>query len=280
MRSLLRLLIKNYPFLLFLVLEVISVVFMLNYNSYQRAGFLNSSNAVSAGVYNSYSSVMQYFHLAKVNSQLTEENGALREKIDRYEALLQDSVKNLTGTDTSFVYIPARVINNSVNKQQNYITLNKGAKDGIKPDQGIISADGEGIVGIITNVSESYSMGLSVLNPRWSISAKLKKSGFFGSLVWPGDDHRKAELNEIPFHVDLEAGDTIVTSGYSSVFPEGVLIGTIDALTRPAGENYYKIEVLLSTNFKSISHVLVIDNTKNEELQNLKKTTQNAESAH
>ncbi len=274
MRSLLRLLIKNYPFLLFLLLEVLSIVFIINYNSFQRAGFLNSSNAVSAAIYGSYSRVAQYFRLAKVNNDLSAENAELRNRLDEYEAALLDSALLAHGQDSIFRYISARVINNSINKQQNYITLNKGRKHGIKPDQGIISA--QGVVGIITNVSESYSMGLSVLNPRWSISAKLKNSGYYGSLLWNGNDYRKAELNEIPFHVELAEGDTVVTSGYSPVFPEGIMIGTISELSRPEGENYYKIEVLLSPDLKSIAQVEVIANTRIDELKQLKSETENA----
>ena len=278
MRSLLRLLIKNYPFLLFLLLEVISVVFIVNYNSFQRASFLNSSNAVSASVYSWYSGVVQYFRLAKVNSDLSAENAALRNQIDHLENMIVDTSLYGFGNDTTFQYISARVINNSVNKQQNYITLNKGRKDGVKPDQGIISS--RGVVGIITNVSESYSMGLTVLNPRWSVSAKLKKSSYYGSLVWNGLDYKRADLNEIPFHVQLAQGDTVVTSGYSSVFPEGIMIGTIESLSRPEGENYYQIQVLLSADFKSVTHVEIIDNSKMNELRQLTKETQNAESGN
>lgn len=273
MRSLFRLLIKNYPFLLFLALEVISVVFIINYNSFQRASFLNSSNAITASIYNSYSSVIQYFSLAGVNAELSEENARLQNALSNYQSMLIDSIDIAHQQDTAFRYIPARVINNSVNRQQNYITLNKGRKDGIKPDQGIISPNG--IVGIVTNVSESYAMGLSVLNPRWSVSAKLKKNGFYGSLSWNGEDYQRAQLNEIPFHINLQEGDTIVTSGYSSVFPDGILIGTIDSFERPEGENYYTISVLLSADFKSVTYVEVIENTKIDELRNLRSTTEN-----
>mgnify|MGYP000238809491 CR=1 FL=1 len=273
MRSLFRLLIKNYPFLLFLALEVISVVFIINYNSFQRASFLNSSNAVTATIYNSYTSVVQYFHLAKVNADLSAENAQLRNILDLYQDVPLDSTLDISKRDTSFNFISAKIINNSVNRQQNYITLNKGRKDGIKPDQGIISSNG--IVGIVTNVSESYAMGLSMLNPRWSVSAKLKKSGYYGSLNWNGKDYKHVDLNEIPFHVELEVGDTIVTSGYSSVFPEGILVGTIASFTRPEGENYYTIDVLLSEDLKSVAYVEVIDNTGIEELRTLKSETQN-----
>ena len=278
MRSLLRLLIKNYPFLLFLLLEVISVVFIVNYNSFQRASFLNSSNAVSASIYSWYSGVVQYFRLAKVNSDLTAENADLRNKIDQLEISHMDSVSPVFNNDSTFHYIAARVINNSVNKQQNYITLNKGRKDGVKPDQGIISS--KGVIGIITNVSESYSMGLTILNPRWSVSAKLKKSGYYGSLAWNGLDYKRVVLNEIPFHVQLAQGDTVVTSGYSSVFPEGILIGTVETLSRPEGENYYQIQVLLSADFKSVTHVEIIENSKIDEIRKLKRETENAESGN
>lgn len=273
MRSLFRLLIKNYPFLLFLALEVISVVFIINYNSFQRASFLNSSNAVTATLYNSYTSVVQYFHLSKVNADLSAENAQLRNLLDLYADVAVDSTLEINHRDTSFNFISAKVINNSVNRQQNYITLNKGRKDGVHPDQGIISSNG--IVGIVTNVSDSYAMGLSVLNPRWSVSAKLKKSGYYGSLTWNGKDYRHVDLNEIPFHVELAVGDTVITSGYSSVFPEGILVGTIAAFNRPEGENYYTIDVLLSADLKSVAYVEVIDNTGMQELRTLKSETEN-----
>ncbi len=272
MRSLFRLLIKNYPFLLFITLEVISVVFIINYNSFQRASFLNSSNAVTATMYNAYTSIEQYFHLTKVNADLSAENAQLRNLLDLYADVSLDSIQNATNRDTSFNFISARIINNSVNRQQNYITLNKGRKDGVSPDQGIISSNG--IVGIVTNVSESYAMGLSVLNPRWSVSAKLKESGYYGSLSWNGKDYRHLDLNEIPFHVDLAVGDTVVTSGYSSVFPEGILVGTIASFDRPEGENYYTIDVLLSVDLKSVAYVEVIDNTGMQELRTLKSETE------
>lgn len=272
MRSLIRFLIRNHAFLLFVVLEVVSVVFVLNYNSFQRARYLNTSNAVSGRVYATFSSITQYFELATVNRNISEENVRLRNTIDRYQNLVGDSVLVQEQVDSTFSFISARIINNSVNKQQNYITLNKGRKDGIKSDQGIISS--QGVVGIVTNVSESFSMGLSVLNPRWSVSAKLKKSGFYGSLIWDGKDYREVELREIPFHIDLAVGDTVVTSGYSSVFPEGLMIGTISDFSQPAGENYYVIKVALAADLKSATYVEVIENTNIDELKELKTATE------
>ena len=271
MRSLLRFLVRNYAFLLFLLLEAVSLVMVFNYNSFQRSHFLNSANYISASFYNATSSVFQYFELARVNEELANENAYLRSILDD-GALEQISIHDSIITthelsDSNFVFRAARIINNSANKQQNYITLDKGLDDGIKADQGILSP--EGVVGVVTSVSNSYASGLSLLNPRWSISAKLKNSGYYGSLHWNGENYREADLQEIPIHVNLAPGDTVVTSGYSSIFPEGLLIGTILSFDQPQGENYYNIKVKLAVDFKSIRYVHVIENVKKEELNTL-----------
>lgn len=272
MRSLLRYVLKNYAFLLFLLLEVVSFTFIFNFSSYQKAKYFNSSNRVTASIYNSYSAVLNYFSLRAVNRDLAYENAQLKsmlEKISNFEAKPDSMFNLLENTDSRYHFISARVINNSVIRQNNYITLNKGRKDGIKVDQGIINSDG--VVGVITNVSESFSMGFSVLNKRWGVSAKLKKSGTFGPLSWDGTDYRYANLTGIPFHVELAVGDTVVTSSFSSVFPEGLFIGTIHEFEMPQGENYFKISVRLGVNFKALSYVDVIDNTKREEIKALEK---------
>lgn len=270
MRSLLRYVLKNYPFLLFLLLEVFSFILIFNFNAYQKSKYLNSSNRVTASIYSSYNSVIDYFGLATVNRELSEENAMLKSLLSDipYLKISPDSIiVSDLNTDSVFRFISAKVINNSVNKQNNYITLNKGSKHGIKPDHGIVNS--AGVVGVITNVSDSYSMGFSILNKRWGVSTKLKKSGTFGPLSWDGDDYRFANLDGIPFHVDLAVGDTVVTSSYSSVFPEGILIGTIHSFEQPQGDNYFKITVKLAVNFKALSYVEVIDNLKKEEIKKL-----------
>ena len=281
MRSLFRYLLSNYGFFLFLLLEIISLIFVFNNNSYQRAKYLNSTNQFTGIVYEAHSSVMNYFNLSQVNKRLATENAKLRSSIR-----LQQPSDEITPDSKTFTFIPrdsgyfnfvsAKVINNSVNRPYNYITLNKGKKDGIKIDQGIISADG--IVGVVSSVTDNYSLGLSVLNQHWSVSSKIKKSGFFCSLYWDGKDYRYASLMEIPFHVSLQLGDTIVTSGYSSVFPEGVLVGTIETFEQPQGENYYDVKVRLSTNFKTITYVEVVENKNITEINQLEKLIQNAAS--
>jgi rod shape-determining protein MreC len=270
MRSLFRYLLRNYVLFLFIVLEIISFVLIFNYNDFQKVKYLNSSNRITASIYNSFNSVINYFELARVNTELATENAELRTVLKsqpQFKNIPDSLFSSLVGSDSTYRFVSARVINNSVNKAFNYITLNKGREDGIQPDQGIISF--EGIVGVVTNVSKSYSLGLSVLNQRWGVSAKLKKSGFFGSLLWDGYDFRYANLMEIPFHVVLATGDTVVTSGYSSIFPEGIIVGTIESFEQPPGENYYDIKVKLSTNFKALSYVEVIQNLDKEEINEL-----------
>ncbi len=270
MRSLFRYLFRNYGLFLFVLLEIVSFTLIVSYNDFQKAKYLNSSNRVIASIYNSFNSVISYFELARVNTELARENAELRKAVKSFSQStgVPDSLlARVIGPDSSFQFISAKIINNSVNRPFNYITLNKGSKDGIKPDQGIISS--EGIVGVVINVSKSYSLGLSVLNQRWGVSAKLKRSGFFGSLLWDGEDFRYANLMEIPFHVVLSPGDTIVTSSYSSIFPEGIMIGTIESFNQPSGENYYNIKVKLSTDFKKLSYVEVVQNLDRKEIDEL-----------
>ena len=267
MRSLIRYLIKNHAFVLFVLLEILALTMVFSYNSFQKAKYLNSANHISGSVYNSFQSVKNYFGLTKVNRELAEENARLHMLIEnRHESeSIRDTLPELIhNSDSMFRFIPAQVINNSVNRPFNYITLNKGSRHGIKPDMGIVST--KGIVGVVAQVSESYAMGLSVLNRRWSISAKLEKSGYFGSLVWQDVDYRFASLTEIPLHVEISPGDTVVTSGYSSIFPEGIFVGTISDFSQPDGENYYDIEVKLAVDFKSLSYVEVIENLDKEEI--------------
>jgi rod shape-determining protein MreC len=268
MRSLVRYLLKNHAFVLFVLLETLALVMVFNYNSFQKAKYLNSSNRISGNIFNTYNSVTGYFGLNKINKELANENTRLRMMVENLQLTGTDSIKSTIQSNNLMIhYFPAKVINNSINRPFNYITLNKGSRHGIKPDQGIVSSGG--IVGVVSQVSESYAMALSVLNSRWSVSAKLEKSGFYGSLIWPGGDYRYALLNEIPLHVDIALGDTIVTSGYSSIFPEGIMVGTIHDFTRPDGENYYSIEVNLSVDFKSLSHVEVVEIADKQEIKEL-----------
>ena len=248
------------------------MVFVVNYNNFQKVKFLNASNVVSGNVFNTYSSVYNYFQLNRINEQLSRDNAMLRKRLqDLLLAELQSDLKRVSTTGEEFQFTSARVINNSVNKQYNYLTLNKGSKHGIVPDMGVIGTDG--VVGFITSVSENFSTGPIILNKRWRVSAKV--NGYFGSLAWDGNSFNQAKLNEIPFHVSIKKGDQVITSGYSSIFPEGVMLGTIVDFKHESGNNFYDITVQLSTDFKKLSYVKIIENPKAEEIQELEMNNTN-----
>ena len=266
MRSLFRFLLRNYFLMMFLALEAISFVLIVSFNNYQRVTFFNSSNSFVGTVYEKFSSMDDYMSLSRTNARLAADNASLRKKVQ--QLMSQQEKYPVNRPDTvdapAYVFTSAKVISNSVNKQLNYITINKGSRHGIKRDMGII--DASGVVGVITNVSPNYATGLSLLNKRLSIPAKITKSNYFGSLVWDGEHYNTADLKEIPFHVIVNVGDTVVTSEYSNIFPEGIMIGVIKNYNVESGTNFYNIKVELLTNFKTVKYVEVVQNTKKEEL--------------
>jgi rod shape-determining protein MreC len=217
--------------------------------------------------------VQEYFSLRKMNDDLATENARLRETVQAY--LMSDidlTIEKKINTDIIRA-VSAKVINNSVNKQYNYITLNKGIKHGIKPYMGIICP--EGVVGVIINVSENYSTALSVLNGRWSVNAKLEGANHFGPLRWQGGNPYTVILEEIPYHVSVEVNEKVLTSGYSATFPEGILIGRVAKIEHNEGESFQKIWVQLSVDFKKLHYVEVIENITKQEQIELENLTNN-----
>jgi rod shape-determining protein MreC len=275
MRNFIRFIIRNHFLLLFLFLETVSFYFIFNYNEYHRAIYLSSSNQVSGYLFEKFSSVIQYFGLKKVNEELARENSELRNQLDKqmfhtpYPSIY---IEIDTVFEQHYRYQAARVINNSVNKHFNYLTLDKGAKEGIEPDRGVISS--RGVVGVVQNTSENYSTVISLLNTRLKISARLRKTGFFGSLSWEGGSYRYAMLSGIPAHASPSVGDAVVTSGFSSIFPEGVLIGTIDQISIDQGEGFYDLRVLLSVDFKKLQHVQIVEKIEAAEQRELEKLSE------
>ena len=252
------------------------MVLMVNNTSYQRAKFLNSSNRLTGKVYLSFHNAGQYFSLRKANEELARENAALRARLfsgspsnEIVDSLINANKDSLL----TYRFIAAQVINNSVNKGFNYLTLDKGSADGIKPDMGIIC--GKGTVGIVINVSKNFSTALSILNPMTRISARLKNSKYYGTVLWQNRDYQRADLAEIPFHVDSQVGDSVVTSGYSAIFPENILIGTISSFSKGEGKNFYQIKLDLAADFKSLYNVYVIEYRYAEEHSKLEEETIN-----
>ena len=274
MRNLFRFLTKNSFIFLFLFLEVISFGILIKNNNYQNSSFFNSSNFLVGNLYATINNINDYFNLKEQNQELAKQNAKLQAtNISSFMKVFGRLVQvNDTTYMQRYVYSSAKVINNSTNKRQNYITLDKGGINGIQSEMGVISS--KGVVGIVKNVSNHFSSVMSVLHEKNKLSAKIKKSGYFGSLVWEGNNYRQAELKDIPNHVQLAVGDTIVTSGYSSIFPENILIGTIKEFELPKGNNFYNIKVAFAEDYKNISHVYIVRSLLKDEKEKLEAQNQ------
>lgn len=275
MRSLLRIILSFHFAILFIILEVISFTIYINNNESHKSKVLNSSNTLVASFYNLNSKILEYFNLRKINYQLNQENAKLKGRLKSSYKFNEVNILDLYDSvyTKKYFYIPAKVINNSINKQHNYLTLNKGSKQGIKPEMAVVSPTG--IVGIVREVSKNYSTVISILNTKLLISAKIRRNNYFGSLTWDGIDYSNMLLKEIPNHVERQVGDTIVTSGFSTIFPEGKLIGVISDFSNEKSGNFFDINVELTTDFKNLIYVYIIGNYDNYEQLKLEEKTIN-----
>ena len=274
MRNLIDFLLKYNYWFLFILLEVASFVLLFRFNRYQQSVFFTSANVVVGSVYDVFSSITSYFHLKSANELLLDRNLWLEQQVDNLEkALKAQKVDSFTIAairempETEYKVFKAHVIKNSLNLADNYITLDKGAADGIRPDMGVV--DGNGIVGIVYDVSPSYAVVISVLNSKSNISCKIANSDYFGYLNWAYGDSQYAYLRDLPRHANFTVGDTIVTSGYSSVFPEGVMVGTVEGVNETNDGLSYSLRVKLSTDFGRLSDVRVIARKGQQEQKEL-----------
>lgn len=272
MRNLIFFIYKYYVFFLFLALEIFAIVVVYRFNTYQKASFINYTTGITSSFYTAVSNTQSYFNLRRVNDSLQIENAKLRS--EQLTSYYKNNVSTITKSDTvykqQFEYVAASVVNNSVIKRNNYITINRGRLHGIEPEMGVISESG--VVGIVMSVSDHYSTVLSLLNNNCKISAKISKNGAFGSLVWDGLDPKYARLLDVNKHVPIATGDQIITSNYSTIFPEGLPIGRIFSHSLDAGDNFHTIKVELYTDFSTLSTVYVIRNLFKEEQQQLEST--------
>ncbi len=271
MRNLLRFILNNHFFILFIFFEIVALTLVFQNNYYQKALVFNFSRNISGYVDSRIFSFRQYIYLNETNKALAEENIRLRNDLmSSYKLSIRPakSVEFDSAWLRQYSFIPARVISNSVNKQNNFISIDKGALHGIEPDMAVISPDG--VVGIVTGVSNHFSTIIPVLNNDLRISSRLKNTGYFGSLHWDGKDPRSALLHELPHHVTINTGDTVVTSGFSAIFPEGIMVGTISEFEIRGG-NFYTAVIELSTDFRKLTHVYVIENIFREELLELQR---------
>lgn len=274
MRNLFNFIARHYFFFLFVALQVVAFAMIFQNNYYQRSAFVNSSNYLAGNIYELRSNITNYFKLKQANDQLARENTILLGNIPGTFLKTDQQIFTLSDSQyrTHFSYYNAKVINNSVRNRNNYITLNKGRIHGIKPDMGVITP--QGVIGIVKEVSGNFSSVISFLHSDVQISAKIKKNDQLGTVLWEGYDYKNATMLYIPPHVELNKGDTIITSGFSSIFPEGIMIGTIADYEIRRGDNFFTIDIDLSVDFNQINFVYVVKNIYREELLELEGSTQ------
>lgn len=273
-RNLLDFLIKYSSWLLYIFYIVLGSIFLFDRNPYQHHVFMTSAGNVSASVYNAANGLTSYFNLHDINEDLQRQNADLQSELLSVREQMRQLQEKYYG-DTMVTIEPlskcefviASAINNSVHFPKNYITINKGSVDGIKPEMGVV--DQNGVVGIVSNVTDHYARVISLLNPDFALSCKVKKSEAFGSLTWEldRDGYDTAELREIPRHVVCHRGDTIVTSGFSAVFPEGIPVGVISDADENNKGNFKNLRVKLFTDFTKLATVRVISNAHLEEMK-------------
>ena len=247
MRNLLNFLLKYNYWFLFILLEVASFVLLFRFNRYQQSAFFTSANTVVGAVYEVSGGISSYFHLKSVNEDLLDRNMVLEQQITNLEKALREQQLD------SMV--------------DNYITLDKGSSSGIRSEMGVV--DGNGIVGIVYETSPSYSVVISVLNSKSNISCKIIGSDYFGYLKWEHGDSRYAYLKDLPRHAEFNLGDTVVTSGFSTVFPEGRMVGTVDDMSDSNDGLSYLLKIKLATDFGKLGDVRVIARNGQEEQKKL-----------
>ena len=270
MQNLLNFLIKYNYWFLFLLLEAASFVLLFRFNHYQQSVYFTSANEVAGKVYEISGSITSYFHLKSVNEDLLDRNVWLEQRVSFLENVLRekrmDSVRLYSMerlNPTGYRIFKANVIKNSLNRADNYITLDRGTADGICPEMGVVDANG--VVGIVYKTSPHYSLVISLLNSKSSISCKIVGSDYFGYLKWEGGDSRFAYLKDLPRHAEFNLGDTVVTSGYSTVFPEGVVVGTVDDISDSHDGLSYLLKIKLATDFGKVRNVRVISRDRQDE---------------
>jgi rod shape-determining protein MreC len=267
MQQIFNFIFKNSNRLLFLLLLGISLALSIQSHSYHRSKIISSANFLSGGVYENINNVSEYFNLRTQNEALAQENAKLKSLLfnakDTTATAKLDSLKGLIPSDI----IVSKVIHNTFNTHENYLTINSGSLQGVKSDMGVINS--LGIVGIIDNTSNNYATVISILNVKSQINAKLKKSNHFGSLTWDGKSTGFVQLTDVPRLASIRKGDTIVTGGQSVIFPENINIGTIDRIKIDNQTHYYTIEVKLFNDMTNLGHVYILKSKNRDEIINL-----------
>ncbi|MEO7210079.1 MAG: rod shape-determining protein MreC [Chitinophagaceae bacterium] len=267
MRNIFLFIKRFFVFFIFLVLQVISISILVTYNKTHQAVFSGITNEMTGWFSSKYNGVEYYFRLKKTNEDLAVENSRLRSllatqldnpdstKISRIDSLLKDTL----GRVRKFTFLPAKVVNNSVNQENNYITLFRGLKQGVNTSMAVCGPDG--IVGRVVSVSDNYSIVMSLLNHNSKVSAMMMHSNYTGIVEWDGSDPQYLEMHGIPKSAQIKIGDTVVTSNLSGNFPEGLIVGTISENTIDQSTGYYNLKLKSATNFLTIQYAYLIENS-------------------
>jgi len=286
MQKLLAFIVAKRHWFLFVFCEIIAFVLIYHNNAYQRNLILSSANAITGRILSASSAVFAYFDLQNVNQELLERSSMLEMEVLRLNEQLADLTTDKTSfsqvflkdtllTDSlikrsyNYQYITARAISNSINSPTNYFMINKGSSDGIHPDMGVVSS--RGIAGIVTTVSDRFAMAMSLLHVKSKVSCKIQNTHFFGPLSWKGGDVKYGYLEEIASHATFQVGDTIVTSGYSDLFPPGIMVGIVESYNKQEDDNFYSLKVRFATDFQSLNVLCVIDNRLQNEQKELER---------
>ena len=275
MQQIFNFVFKNSHKLLFLLLLGIALSFTIQAHSYHKSKVISSANFLTGGVYQRLNAISEYFNLKTQNEELALENARLKSLLfntkDTTKMPEIDTIKGVRKVNI----IVSKVIHNSFNAQENYLTINSGAKDGVKNDMGVVNS--LGIVGIVENVSTNYATVQSILNLKSKINAKLKKSNHFGTMTWDGKNTGYVQLIDVPRLASVRKGDTVVTGGQSIIFPENINIGTIDKVYIDNETNYYTLNVRLFNDMTSLGHVYIIKSKDREEVMALEAQTKKVE---
>ena len=281
MRNLFNFIIRNSHWLVAILLIAFSFYLVFACNSYQRSVFLTSANKVVGWSYAVTNNITSFFHLKKNNQQLLERNAQLLEEMHALKAqmdlqaandsLIVEAFVSDTTEQVQFEFIPAEVVNVSFSGPNNFLTLNKGSAHGVQPDMGVISQ--QGVVGVVSMVSDKFSMVIPVINPKFRLSGKLKNSENYGSVSWDGKDVRYAQLGELPKHESFQVGDTVLTS-FSRIFPKRLVIGVVSSMGESKDDNFNTFNVRLATDFYSLQDVLIIRDAFHEEQKALEEALQ------
>lgn len=270
MRNLVVFIARHYFFLLFLLLEIVSLYFLVQHNYFQHSSAVSASNAFTGSLFRMRTDMVEYLDLKEQNKKLSDQI-AFNLSHDQVSFLMYTSRTdsfNDTTYKQHYEYLAARVIDNTVTERNNYLILDRGRLQGVEVDMGVVCTDG--IVGIVREVSDNFCVVMSVLHKDAKISTSVKRDGTFGQLFWDGSDYQEATLVDLPIHSKVKNGDTLITSGLGDAFPEGVPVGVVKHFEMKSGEKNYTVDVKLSTDFRKVRHVFIVKNLMRDELNQLR----------